>query len=814
MSIPAKTLADLDWHKIQEALATRCHTILGDELARTLWPNKERQEIERDLAATDELRGLHESAEPPSFGAIRDVRPKLSLAEKGGVLESSDLIELAEHLGASSLLRRFLLQRAERVPVASALAYEMPDLLAFADAVSRCFDETGRLKDSASPDLGHLRATANRLADQIKKTITKMLGDTRVATFLQDVYYTVRDDRYVLPVRSDSRSEVKGIVHGTSGSGATLYIEPEEIVDLGNRYKIALAAVEREEQRILAELTAQVMSRATEIRRGAEVCALLDLLNAKARLSQELDLNLPVIEPPSGDLLLSRARHPHLLLQGVKVVSNNIELAKAAKVLVISGPNTGGKTISMKTAGLCALFLRAGIPIPADRGSRLPLYRTVFSDIGDEQSVERNLSTFSARMLNTLEILKHAGQGDLVLLDEIAAGTEPTQGAALACSILEELSRSHAHVLSSTHYDLPKTLALSNRAFANASVGFDPEKLAPTYRLHLGLPGRSSALEVATRLGAPRSLVERAQALISDGGRAFEDILARLDRERTALEDERRRLERARKSAEEQEARYKERQEALKQRERNVMSGTYDGLLRTLAEARTRVEQADKRIREREEKHPNDRLGQAAMVRQAREALSQAEQAERRAAARFEEERQKERERAKAQLNDLTPGRTIFISSLRAEGVIEEAPDDKGRVRVRVGTLKTQVNLEDIMIPRAPSRSERRSRDAAHREEVQLTQAPAPVVEPPPMTSDVTLDLRGMRVDEALNEADDFLDQMLQRDRDFCFFIHGHGTGAIKQALRDFLKQSPLVAEVKPGERHHGGDGITIVRIA
>jgi DNA mismatch repair protein MutS2 len=813
MSIPAKTLADLEWSRIQEALATRCHTVLGDERARALFPELQRPLIERDLAATDELRGLHESSDPPSFGAIRDLRPKLSHAEKGGVLENSDLIEFAEHLGAASLLRRFLLNREERAKTIAGMVREMPDLLAFADAVSRCFDETGRLKDSASPDLGHLRATANRLAEQLKKTITRLLGDSRVSTFLQDSYYTVRDDRYVLPVRSDSRAEVKGIVHGTSGSGATLFIEPEEMVDLGNRYKIALAAVEREEQRILAELTGQVVQRAAAIRQVSEQCGELDLLNAKARLSSELDLSTPKIEPETGDLELVRARHPGLLLQGVKVISNDIELTRAAKVLVISGPNTGGKTISMKTAGLCALFLRAGIPIPADRGSRLPLYRSVYTDIGDEQSVERNLSTFSARMLNTLDIMKRSGPGDLVLLDEIAAGTEPSQGAALACAVLEDLARANAHVLSSTHYDLPKTLALSNRAFANASVGFDAENLAPTYRLHLGIPGRSSALEVATRLGAPPSLIERARGLLSTGGRAFEDILAQLERDRDALDTERRRMERARQGAEQTESVLKERLEKLKIREKGLISGTYEGLLRTLAEARTKVEQANKRLHERQEKHPNDRLGQEAMVRQAREALSQAEIAERRAAERFEEERRKQRERAKAQLQDLTPGRSVFISSLNTEGTIEEAPDEKGRVRVRVGTLKTQVTLEDLMIQQAPNREQRRVKEAVQRQEEWIKPAPVPL-EPPPMTSDITLDLRGARVDEALLEADSFLDQMLQRDRNFCFMIHGHGTGALKQALREFLKQSPLVAEIRPGERHHGGDGITIVRIA
>jgi DNA mismatch repair protein MutS2 len=814
MTISPKTLSDLEWSKIQAALSARCQTALGAERARQLLPDLPREAAEEELAVADELRALSDAAEPPPFGGLRDLREKLTLAEKGGILEGSDLLEVAGHLYGLDALRRHLTSREDKARLASQIAQEIPPLVPLADAISRAFDEGGRLKDTASPDLGHLRAAAARLAEQLKKTVTKLLGDTRVASFLQDNYYTVRDDRYVLPVRSEHRGEVKGIVHGTSGSGATLFIEPEEVVDFGNRYKIALAAVEREERRILAELTGAVMQRSAALRQGSELAARLDLANAKARLSRELELTNPEIGLDRAPLRLKRARHPHLLLQKVDVVANDIALAGGARVLVISGPNTGGKTVSLKTAGLAALMLRAGVPVPADPGSAMPYYKRVFSDIGDEQSLEQALSTFSGRIVNTLAILKEAGPGDLVLLDEVASGTEPAQGAALACAILEAFAQSGAHVLTTTHYELPKTLALKDPAFHNASVGFDAAKLAPTYRLLLGVPGRSSALEIATRLGAPVELVERARSFISEGGRAFEETLAALDAERVALEDERRLMERARKAAEDEARRAKERSEALKAREQKLVGGAYDGLLRALSEARAQVERADKRLRERQS-HLKDIAGNEAAVKKAREAVAQAETAERRAAESLEEQRRKERAARAAPPSELTPGRAVYVASLDAEGVVEEAPDEKGRVRVRVGLLKTQVPVEELSLASAPRREAGRRRAPREAGPPGAPAAARPLTdEPPPMTSDITLDLRGMRVDDALTEADAFLDQMLQRDRTHCYFIHGHGTGALKQALREFLRGSPLVAEVNAGDLNRGGDGITIARMA
>jgi DNA mismatch repair protein MutS2 len=812
MTTNQKTLADLEWHRIQEALAKRCSTPLGEEAALALFPELTRGQITQELAATQELQKLHTIGEPPPFGAMIDLRQKLSHAEKGGVLEGADLVMIADHMNGAHNLRRHLLSRAEKAPVASDLAMAMPDLSSFAVSVSRCFDEAGKLKDSASSELGHLRQTANRLSEQLKKTISRLLTDSKVALYLQDNYYTVRDDRYVLPVKAENRPEIKGIVHGTSGSGATLYIETEEVVDLGNRYKIALAAVEREELRILAELTSQVVQRAPQIRDSVKVIAHLDLINSKAKLALDLELTAPDIQPDGGDLALKGARHPHLLLQGVAVIANQIELTQGARVLIISGPNTGGKTVSLKTAGLCAIFLRAGIPIPADAGSKLPLYREVFSDIGDEQSIERSLSTFSGRMLNTLHILKEASPHDLILLDEIAAGTEPAQGAAIACAVLDSLAKSRAHVLTSTHYELPKTLALQNPIYKNASVGFDTEKLAPTYKLHLGIPGRSSAFEIAQRLGAPRWFTESAKRFLSEGGRAFEDVLLALDRERHLLEEERRRLTIAADRAEADARRAQTQYETLKAKEKAMVGGQHQGLVKALAEARAAVENIDRKLRERVENHPKDRQSQEAMVRQMRQSIESATDIEKKTSQKLEDERRREREKRAAKPAELTPGQSVYIASFDARGTVDEAPDEKGRVKVRIGTLKTTVSVEELSITSAPKEKKEEAKEYVS----SLHKAPAPysLENLPPMTNEVTLDLRGMRVDEALQEADQFLDLMLQQDKSVCFFIHGHGTGAVKQAIRDFLRSSSLIANIRPGDQKFGGDGITVAQIA
>jgi DNA mismatch repair protein MutS2 len=517
------------WPEIAGALAERCRLANGRHQALALPFLGSAAEAGEALATVSEARELAELRLALPLGGLTDLDALLERAAKGGILEPPALRECAALVRAAARTRRALALRATASPRLWALAGPLSDDLSLADSIDRAVEPSGAISDRASPELAAARERTRGLHGALKNRVETLLEDPEMGRHLRDRYYTIRNERYVLPILASERSAVPGIVHNASQSGQTLFVEPDSIVDLGNELSIASAMAAEEEQRIVRELSEEVSHRAASLKTDLGILSSLDVLEASARLASDLDAHAPQVAPPAGGFSLLSLRHPLLVLQGKKVVASHVRLEPPQLALIVSGPNGGGKTVAVTAVGLSALMLRAGLPVPAAQGSRLPFYREVRAAVDERGDLARDLSTFTAHLTAVREMASGAGPGSLVLVDEIAAETDPREGAALAAAILEDLIERGAQVLVTTHLDELKALALSDVRYANARVGFDAERLAPTYQLHLGTPGSSSAIEVARRVGLAERVIERARAALGGQGGALSTALRALE---------------------------------------------------------------------------------------------------------------------------------------------------------------------------------------------------------------------------------------------------------------------------------------------
>ncbi|MCB9573659.1 MAG: endonuclease MutS2 [Kofleriaceae bacterium] len=536
-AIAATTLADLGWPQLVEHWAARCASTRGAAAVRGHVFYDDAAEARTRIAEVAEARDLAARDAALPLGGIEDVAGAIERVRKAAALDAPELLAVAGTARAVTRLRAHLRQHAEIAPRLAGLGAELADLGHLFHPILEAFDPDGRLVDHASDALGPLRRALAGIRGQLDKRMDTLVGDPRFAPYLQDSFYTQRDDRYVLPVRHDGKGFVKGILHGTSGSGQTLFIEPEEIVDLNNRLKLAECDVLDEERRILAKFSGWVAEEADAIDVGVVVAEVLDVIAASARLADDLVASAPIVDDAPRIGLL-HARHPLMLLSDRRCVANDITVA-AATTLLVSGPNAGGKTVALKTSGLAALMVRAGLHVPAESGSVMGWFDDVRTDIGDAQSLERDLSTFTGHVLALRTFLTECGAGTLLLIDEIAVGTDPDQGAALAQAVLEALAARGVTAIVTTHYERLKAMGAVDPRFANASVGYDLQRMAPTFKLHLGTPGSSGALTVARTMGLPGPIVERAQGLLGEAGANVELLLERVADQRRRLEEER-----------------------------------------------------------------------------------------------------------------------------------------------------------------------------------------------------------------------------------------------------------------------------------
>ena len=729
------------------------------------------------------------------LGGVADIRGTVERAEKGGLLEPKELTGCAQTLFAFSRTREVLSEQSGLVPRLAFVGQRLPDLERLAVGIDRCFEADGEVSERASPALKEARDRIRGLHRAIKSRLDVLLHDEKFLLNLRESYYTLRNNRYVVPVLAQARAEVPGIVHNASQSGQTLFVEPESLVGIGNDLAIAQSVALEEERRVLQELSDAVGRESARILEGVDAAAELDEAEAAAQLGADLDASTPVVEDSDGPVVLLQLRHPLLVLRGREVVANDVSLEGEVRSLVVSGPNAGGKTVTLTAVGLCAVLLRAGLQIPAAPRSRVPLFTSVHSAVGDAQDLAQDLSTFSAHVQELKRILEAAGPGGLALIDEIAADTDPREGAALAAAILEALVARGATVLVTTHLDELKALTHVDPRFLNARVGFDSKRMAPTYKLQLGAAGTSSALDLASRMGLAPHVVDRARDLARSSGGPLAQALAAAEEERRAVSEELERAQAATSAAEASARALADERERFAEQRRAEESAHAERLRieseRALAEVSSQLAE----------------LRQQASVERAEAAravlAAQAEAARARADA-------LSRESARATLapapDTLRVGDVVHHVGLRRDVTVLELAGDE--VLVSAGALKMRVPRDEL----AGARDERPpshfpASDRGRSSLARASEAAPRALEAPALRVDV----RGLRADEAVRAVESFLDQAFRNGDPGVLVLHGHGTGALKQAVRDYLEDSPYVRMYRPGESHEGGDGVTVV---
>ena len=802
---PPKTRADLEWDRLLGALSDRASSVAGKRLAKTLPFARTHESLLTSLGEVHEAVDLHRLGEPLPAPDVPDVGQALERARIGASLSNEELRAVGQCLHEAARMRRFLSTRKNHIPLLLRACSTDPGLDDLEREIHRAFDPDGILSDKASPLLGELRNERRHLRDRLVRRLEEIMQQH--TDILQDGFFTERDGRYVLPVRSDAHERFPGIVHATSGSGATLFVEPRAVVDLGNRLKVVEARVEHEEDLIRAALSEKIGHDIHNVEAAVAALAHADLRAASARLARDLTWTFP--EVPKSDVAnsdqrppairLRSARHPLLALDGVNVIPSDIEVS-AGQAMIVSGPNAGGKTIALKTLGLAALCLRAGLPIPADDGSSVSAFEIVLTDVGDDQNLHKNLSTFSAHVQNLAAILEETRPGALVLLDELAGGTDPREGEALAAAVLDTMVARGGAVATTTHYEGLKALALADPRFQNASVGFDLSTMSPNFRLMMGIPGASSALSVARKFGIPQVVLERAEKFSSRDAANFEEVVNKLHAERAALEMAREAAKRATEAAQEKQRRLDAELVRLQGIERGILTDAGRELFDSLKKARTALREVEGRLRGKPS--TNDLRDAARAIDVAAKRMTALEESD------------------PAPLIDLpTPGAVdpgairagmrVYVPRLRTTAEVVEVMAD-GKLRVTAGALKLTTTLGEIRTADSAGMSEKPKENIRGPVRRSVFDAAAdPDV--PAQTSDNTVDLRGLRAHEAVAMAEQFLDRTLGAGRKVAFLIHGHGKGALRDAVRDAVKANSYVAKSRPGEPREGGDGVTVV---
>ena len=781
----------LEWDKLLELLAAQTRSTRGEACVRSCALAADVEDARRWQQETVEMTMLQDSADPMPTLAFPDVEEALKRAGKGAVLESHELRDQALVLAVWEEVQRYLGRHAPNAPALGSVAAALlsgPDLRKLKHTLDASIDPDGSIRDSATPELRRLTHHANDLKQQIRDQLEHILRSSRYADLLQEQYFAQREGRYVVPIKIDMQRRVAGIVHDVSSSGATVFLEPRELVDLNNAIKVADREVDREVLRILRDLSSRIAEQADVILMGMEALAHLDAIAARAALGRQLRAH-PVALNGEGRIRLKQARHPLLVLSKQQVVANDILLDDQVHVLVLSGPNTGGKTVTLKIVGLFALMVRAGMLLPCEPESEMAVFPELFADIGDAQDLARDLSSFSAHMTHMVRLLKgeHGVGRALILLDEPVTSTDPSEGAALAEALLCRFADMGMKVIVTTHYRSLKALAQTTPEFANASVGFDLETLTPTYRLSMGVPGGSSAIEIAGRLGMDSAVLDAARQKLHTDDRRVERLLVDLQAKQRQLTADLAQAVQARTEAEAAAEEAKARLAQLEATEQEQRKGIKKKLQEQFSRARAEVQATLDEVK-REQKLVKAKEAKARLVRL--EAEAQADLGP---------------HVEQIPVEQLESGDQVEIGGLGMTGKLLESPQGKKRVRVKVGEgelLATVANLVGISREReAPQPAAPISRTHLGGERSYHDETPAVV------------DVRGQAVDEAVDQVLAALDRATLEGAHSLRIIHGHGTGKLKSTLRTYLKSSAYVAHLRAGERHEGGDGVTIVTI-
>lgn len=779
----ARACIHLEWSTIWNAVAQRCRGPLRERLALSFATSREG--MVRALEESREAASLIDTQEELPLDGIADVAPLLQRVERAGVLEAVGLRDIQRTLRAARLVYRHIASRKSRVPRLFEACQVNPTLITLEDDLAHSIESDGTISDRASTELKTLRTEVGNLRDRISARLEEIIQ--KHSDLLSDNYFTIREGRYVVPVRKDAHEGFPGIVHGTSSSGSSVFVEPRALVALGNRLRMALSDLEREEQRILVVLSDLVRERVHDVNQAVLALDHADLCNARARFGRDLGCHYPTVSDVPR-LRVRAFRHPALLLAGTHVVPNDVSI-ESGHALVVSGPNAGGKTVALKCAGLAALMPRAGLPLPCGIDPEVGFFEHVLSDIGDEQSIGKNLSTFSAHIVSISQTIASCTGNSLVLLDEVATGTDPAEGAALACAIVDELCRRGGAVIVTTHYEMLKTRAFSDARLRNASVGLDVATMTPTFELRWDLPGSSNALVVAARFGLADSVIERAKEFLPTDARAFDELVRRLEEqiqktrtERETLAVERSRLNQTQTSLDEELARVRNRENKILDKAIEELSQQARETHQALAEARKQLRETPTKAELQQAAKATEEAGQLAAeakaVLQARNPIVAA---------------------PPVAAETLRLGERVWVRRLNAEGEVIELPE-KGRVRVAVGVMKLYVPLEELGQVRAPVS--------------QGTQEQKATTASRSRSGENSLDVRGMRVDDALLLLETFVDRLYGEDVARGIVLHGFGTGALRESIRarlaEFEEKNRYVSRFGPGKEEEGGERVTV----
>lgn len=775
----AHTLDTLEWGALLRLLAKHAASKLGKEAALALMPAASVEEARERHQLLNEAHGLLMQGVSVPFGGLRDVHGEIERARRGAMLDGREFLDVGGTLRAGRLAKAFLLEEQLRAPLLWLLVEPMAVLGSLEKEIDESFMADGKLRDTASQELSRIRRDLKEGQLRIKDRLIKMMQSSAFRSALQEPIITQRNERYVLPVKTECQSQIPGIVHDQSASGATVYLEPMAVVDLNNRLRRHHSEEEAEIARIMAELSLKVAEQAVAIQDMLDRLTELDLITAKARLSVEQNGVEPRLNE-AGRIHLEQARHPLLIQQlGYEhVVPLDITLDDERRMIIITGPNTGGKTVSLKTVGLFALMAKAGLHVPARDGSEMAFFGSIMADIGDEQSLAQSLSTFSGHMRQIVRILDQLDGQSLVLIDEIGTGTDPDEGAALARAILEQLDRRHARALVTTHYGELKTLAYQEGSgIQNAAVEFDLETLSPTYRLTMGLPGRSNALAIAKRLGLSDAVVQRARELLGTDQEGISLAIEGLEKDRQEWGQLKEAAKTDLEEAERLRLEWESAHQALLEERLALKAGGSAELLEQVEAAKRQVAELVRRLQNK------GTAQEAQKVYQELEKVAK-------------KHRHKEARAPKSEAG-LKPGDRVYVPKLGARAEVLWVGNQ--HVEVAMGALKMKVPLSDLQ------------RSADQTGLTKPVSSPKPSYVAPPMRMEC--DLRGLLAEEAVEVAAQFIDQAYASNLNQLFLIHGKGSGALRKAIQDYLKGSPYRLRFRDGHLPEGGAGVTVVEL-
>ncbi|MFA4015559.1 MAG: hypothetical protein RUDDFDWM_000646 [Candidatus Fervidibacterota bacterium] len=772
-----RTLKLLEFDKIVEMLQLHARTTFGRELVASLKPFTNFEEVKRKLKDTSDVRRWLEKHGVPPIGSVRDVRAEIEKASSGIMLDTSELLKIASALSAAWEVKTQLERSNELPECLQRLSSQISDLRWLSESIRRAIDENGNVVDDASPRLRRIRASIRSTRDSLMRKLQSILSDKDIQAALQEPIVTVRNGRYCIPVKASRRQSVKGIVHDKSSSGLTLFVEPEEIVELGNQLRELQLDEEREVKHILRSLTDAFINSIEEVKITLNAIAHIDCLFSLA----EFSLSLKCVEPevsPDGATKLLGARHP---LLGERAVPIDVAIGGDFDVLVITGPNMGGKTVTLKTIGLLTLMAQAGMHIPAKEGSRIRVFEKVFADIGEEQSIEQNISTFSSHILNIIKMLKHADERTLVLIDEIGAGTDPEEGAALAKAILLKFHEMGAKVVCTTHIGELKAFSYTHQRFMNASMGFNMEKLQPTYKLIMGFPGRSYALTVASQLGMPSEVIEKAMQLRRSISVEWEEALKTLEAQKREMQKMMEEVEHERSNLQQLIQRYNMELEELREEKERI-----------LEQARKEATEMLNKVSEEAERILAD------MRRQTRESVV-TERLRRRLHKLKQEIMPKTGDAI--QPSELPKvGEKVFVPKAQVYGVVIKVKEETKEVLVEANGIRIWLPASDIQ-------------KVAEESTVEKTYLPSGLRLRKFASIPKEINIIGKTVDEALPMVDKFLDDAVLAGHEVVRIIHGKGTGKLRQAIHEFLSKHLHVESFGFAPLNEGGSGTTVVRL-